>query len=85
MLLAEGVDVRPRGRDAWAVAVLALVAGTAAAVTSRVPVSSGYPAAVVWGLGATAARSLPRRRPPGVAAAAGAAAVGAAAVAAGRR
>ncbi|MGY1706921.1 hypothetical protein ACI79C_20335 [Geodermatophilus sp. SYSU D00697] len=85
VLLAEGVDARPRGRDAWAVAVLALVAGAAAAVTSRVPVSAGYPAAVVWGLGATAARSLPRHRVPGIAAATGAAAVGAAAGATARR
>jgi hypothetical protein len=77
VLVAEGWS--PRHRDAWAVAVLGVVTGVAAAVTRRVPTSRGYPAAVVWGLGATAARSAPRSPVAGVAAALAAAAVAAAA------
>ncbi len=68
VLLAEGVDAPPPVRDACAVVVLGLAGGIAATVAHRVPVSAAYPAAVVWGLAATAVRSLPRRRIPGVAA-----------------
>jgi hypothetical protein len=78
VLAAEGFPA-PRTRQAWAVGVLGLVAGVAAQVTRRVPTTRAYPAAVVWGLAATAARDLPRAPVPAVAAALAAAAVAAAA------
>lgn len=79
VLLAEGLDTPAPVRDTCAVAVLGPAGGVAATVARRFPVSTAYPAAVVWGLTATAVRSLPRRRIPGAAAALGAVAVGAAA------
>jgi hypothetical protein len=78
VLAAEGFTA-PRSREVWAVGVRGLVGGIAARVTRRVPTSSAYPVAVVWGLAATAARTLPRAPVPAVAAALAAAAVAAAA------
>jgi hypothetical protein len=84
VLLAEGLDAPPRVRDACAVAVLGLARGVAATVARRFPVPAAYPAAVVWGLTATAVRSLPHRRVTGVAAALGAVGVAASARRTGR-
>jgi hypothetical protein len=68
VLLAEGVRPGPRAADAWGVAMTAAAAAIAATVTRQVPSSRGYPAAVTWGLAATAVRNATRgRRLPAVA------------------
>ncbi|WP_116452800.1 hypothetical protein [Blastococcus litoris] len=69
VLLAEGRDAAPSRRDSWGVGVLAVATAAAVATTRSVPGSPGYPAAVAWGLGGTAARNLRRRRPVPAAAA----------------
>ncbi|SDN71014.1 hypothetical protein [Geodermatophilus sp. DSM 45219] len=74
-LIAAGAGDLWPGRQSWAVAVLGVAGGVAAVVTRAVPVSLACPAAVVWGLVGTVARSLPERPVPGIAAAAAAAAV----------
>lgn len=68
-LIAAGAGDLWPGRQFWAVAVLGVAGGVATVVTRAVPVSLAYPAAVVWGLVGTVARSLPERLVPGVAAA----------------
>lgn len=83
-LIAAGAGDLWPGRQPWAVAVLGVAGAVAAVVTRRVPVSLAYPAAVVWGLVGTVARSLPERPVPGIAAAVAAAAVLGAAVSAHR-
>ena len=75
ILITLGVKAPWPGPEAWSASALAGLAGAAATVAWRRPLSLGYPIAVGWGLAGVAAGILPSHRLPGVAAVLGAAAL----------
>jgi len=58
-LLERGVRELGLGAEPWGVLVLLAAGAVATAVTVRIPATSAYPAAVTWGLVASAIQHLP--------------------------